>query len=350
MRIHRHKTITATITAAITALTLTITPTAMADMRGIDVSGWQPADITSTVDYDFAVVKVTQGTGYVNPSWRSQASRVLTRDKSLGLYHYAGGNDAIAEADYYLSQIGGYVGDAVLVLDWESNQNTAWGNGQWVASFVNRIHDRTNVWPIIYVQASAISQIPASVWANCGLWVAQYANNQPTGYQSRPWNYGVYGEAMRQYTSTGRLAGYAGNLDLDYFRGEEWQWDKYADPDKAVNPNTTPAPSTPTVSGRTIQHVVRSGETIWALASYYDAWPLTAWRVPSGNINVIYPGQTVTYNGTTTTTASGTRTYVVQPGDYLTLIAGRLGIVWTSLTGYRSGNPSLIYPGEVLYY
>ncbi|MEQ6137978.1 hypothetical protein ABKP74_03475 [Bifidobacterium breve] len=30
--------------------------------------------------------------------------------------------------------------------------------------------------------------------------------------------------------------------------------------------------------------------------------------------------------------------------------AARLGISYTQLTGYRSGNPNVIYPGEVLRY
>ncbi|BAQ97337.1 hypothetical protein [Bifidobacterium bifidum] len=37
---------------------------------------------------------------------------------------------------------------------------------------------------------------------------------------------------MRQYTSNGRLPGYAGPLDLNVFRGEAWQWDKYANPQR----------------------------------------------------------------------------------------------------------------------
>ena len=65
--------------------------------------------------------------------------------------------------------------------------------------------------------------------------------------------------------------------------------------------------------------------------------------VPSGDPNRMHPGDVVCHNG-------GSRTYVVQSGDYLSGIAARLGISWTQLTGYRSGNPSLIYPGEVLYY
>ena len=43
-------------------------------------------------------------------------------------------------------------------------------------------------------------------------------------------------------------------------------------------------------------------------------------------------------------------TYTVAKGDTLSGIGGKLGINWRDLTGYRSGNPNLIYPGEVLTY
>lgn len=216
-----------------------VAPTAMADMNGIDVSGWQPAGITRQVQADFVVVKVTQNTGFVNTVWRAQAQGALDTGKKLGLYHYAGGNNPTAEANHFINHARPYVGRAVLVLDWESYQNSAWGNGNWVREFVQRIHDLTGVWPMVYVQASGIWQIPSDVRAKCGLWVAQYASNAATRWQTRPWKYGAYGEAMRQYTSNGRLPGYNGPLDLNVFRGEAWQWDKYA------NPNGTAKPSQP---------------------------------------------------------------------------------------------------------
>ena len=74
--------------------------------------------------------------------------------------------------------------------------------------------------------------------------------------------------------------------------------------------------------------------------------------MPSGNINRIYPGQVVTYRGgsTTATRPYSGRTVTVKRGDTLSGIAARLGISYTQLHGYRSGNPSLIYPGEVLSY
>ena len=72
-------------------------------------------------------------------------------------------------------------------------------------------------------------------WALCsccdigdyGLWIAQYANYTPTGYQTTPWNEGAYTCAIRQYSSCGTLAGYGGRLDLDKFYGDKNAWKAY---------------------------------------------------------------------------------------------------------------------------
>lgn len=393
-----------TLLAALLAM-LVFAPTALADMNGIDVSGWQPAGITRQVQADFAVVKVTQNTGYVNPVWRAQAQGALDTGKKLGLYHYAGGSNPAAEADHFIHHARDYVGRAVLVLDWESYQNTAWGRSDWVRTFVQRIHTLTGVWPMVYVQASAIRQIPADVRANCGLWVAQYASNNPTGWQSRPWLYGAYGEAMRQYTSNGRLSGYNGPLDLNVFRGDAWQWDKYANPNGTVKPNQTtpppvdmtdwnalverairgdygngetrkamlgdkyvrvqelvnqrfsgsaaqPVPKTPATTGTT-SVTVRSGDTISGIAARTGLWPVNAWRVPSGNINRIWPGQTVTYTRSTTApqvaNGNGGRVHVVRRGETLSGIFGMNG--WQRIAQLNGlSNPNLIYPGQRIRY
>lgn len=390
---------------------------AFADMQGIDVSGWQPSDITSRVTADFAIVKTTQGTGYVNPNANAQIANAQATGKEIGIYHYAGGGDCNAEADYFLKHSAGYVRKAVLILDWESDQNAQWGNSAWPTCWVNRVKQQTaGVIPMVYVSASALGQVAGARAAGSGLWVAQYANTLPTGYQSHPWKLGAYGEAMRQYTSTGVLPGYSGYLDLNVFRGDKTAWRKYANPSgtgsgssstNTTTPAPTPSPSnidwdalatavirgeygnlpqrrtnidtaygsgaydkvqaivnqrmgggantTPApVSGRAISHRVNAGETISGIAARYGAYPITAWRVPSGDINRIWPGQTVTYNGggsiATAGNASPSRTVTVKSGDTLSGIAARLGIGYTQLTGYRSGNPNVIYPGEVLHY
>ncbi|MGE4626595.1 LysM peptidoglycan-binding domain-containing protein, partial [Bifidobacterium longum subsp. infantis] len=105
----------------------------------------------------------------------------------------------------------------------------------------------------------------------------------------------------------------------------------------------------------TTRVAVRSGDTMSGIASRTGLWPLSKWSVPSGNLNLIYPGQVVTYNGggsvaTGSNAPPATRTVTVRSGDTLSGIAARLGIGYTQLTGYRSGNPNVIYPGEVLHY
>ena len=62
--------------------------------------------------------------------------------------------------------------------------------------------------------------------------------------------------------------------------------------------------------------VVRSGDTMSAIAARTGLQPVSAWRVPSGDINRIYPGQIVTYGGTSASTASsGVGGHVVRSGE-----------------------------------
>lgn len=195
-------------------------------MNGIDVSGWQPANITGLVDYDFAIIKATQGTGYISPSWRTQADIARTREKKVGLYHFADGVDPVAEADFFLSVVKDYIGAAVLVLDWEAHAISRGPN--YVRAFVKRIKEKTKVPPIIYGSASPLSAhgIPKLAQEeNCGLWVAAYPSSNSTGYRDEPQ---LLGSVIRQYASTGRLAGYAGNLDLNRSTLSREAWDKYA--------------------------------------------------------------------------------------------------------------------------
>ena len=121
------------------------------------------------------IVKVSQGTGYLNPKYQYQYSLAKNAGRLLGLYHYAGGGNPIAEANYFLSHIQDKLGQAVLAVDWEQYQNAAWGDTTWVRQFVDEIHHQTGRWPLIYVQESAIWQV-ANCVSDCGLWVAKYAS------------------------------------------------------------------------------------------------------------------------------------------------------------------------------
>ena len=97
---------------------------------------------------------------------------------------------------------------------------------------------------------------------------------------------------------------------------------------------------------------VKSGDTLSSIAaSNGGSWnQYTGYR--SGNPNVIYAGETVcrrTGAASTATVATGGR-YVVRSGDTLGGIAAYYRVNMYSIHGYRSGNPALIYPGETLYW
>ena len=337
------------------ALSLLFAPSASADMRGVDVSNWQCDIDTYTLDADFVVAGATWGVGGfdnmcltngVNQAANYQLGRAVDSGKSIGVYHYAMGRDANTEADFFIDNVRGYVGNAVLVLDWESQDNPQFGNGAWIETWVRHVHDRTQVWPIVYVQASALGQLNSFVREHCGVWVAQYASMAATGYQEVPWLYGAYGEAMRQYTSNGYVSGYAGRLDLNYFRGERWQWDAYARGDGA-NVSAPETNSGGNVS-QSVCVVVASGDTLSAIAARTGLLPWQSWRgYASGNPSVIYPGETVCYDGTVAQ-SDAARTHVVVSGESLWSIFGGDWARVASLNGLS--NPSLIYPGQILRY
>lgn len=341
--------------ACVCALSLFV-PSASADMRGVDVSNWQCDIDTYALDADFVVAGATWGIGGfnnmclingVNQAANYQLGRATNSGKSIGVYHYAMGRDANAEADFFIDNVRGYVGNAVLVLDWESQDNPQFGNGAWIETWVRHVHDRTQVWPIVYVQASALGQLTSFVREHCGVWIAQYASMAVTGYQERPWLYGAYGEAMRQYTSNGYVPGYAGRLDLNYFRGERWQWDAYARGDGA----NVSVPETNT-GGNVAQSacvVVASGDTLSSIAERTGLLPWQSWYgYASGNPAVIYPGETVCYGGAVAARSNVSRTHTVVSGESLWSIFGG---DWARVASLNElSNPNLIYPGQILRY
>ena len=94
---------------------------------------------------------------------------------------------------------------------------------------------------------------------------------------------------------------------------------------------------------------VQSGDTLTSISRRYGgSWnEWTGYR--SGNPNIIYAGERVCRRGSGVSTG-GARRYTVRSGDTLSGIAARYKINASQIKGYRSGNPNVIYPGETLYW
>lgn len=205
-------------------------------LRGADISHWQNdaglnlgAFLNSV---DFVIVKATQGAGYVDPKFGVNMDAARRAGKLRGAYHFAGDNgrvpgDPVREADHFIDVVGHQPGE-VLVLDYEPTKPPADPDG-WCAAFICRVRDRTGVVPMLYMSEAVTRQ---GSWArtralNVGLWVARYGPN--TGaVPSLTLNVGAWGGfAMWQFTSSGRVSGARGTVDLNEFYGNAEAWGRY---------------------------------------------------------------------------------------------------------------------------
>lgn len=208
-------------------------------MKGIDISHWQQGINLTSVTCDFVIIKATQGTKYVDPCFQKFCAQAMSLGKKIGLYHYYGSGEPEAQAEHFLQTVRSYIGKAVLVLDWEVDQNPDFKKGPALPKrFLDYVLAKTGVHPLIYMSKSVCREYNWTevVKGNYGLWMAQYANKKPTGYQDKPWTdqkgLGAFnGYAIHQFSSAGRLPGYGGSLDLDIAYMTPAAWDKYAKAD-----------------------------------------------------------------------------------------------------------------------
>ncbi len=324
-------------------------------MKVIDIASHQSSLDLGRIDVEGVIVKATEGTGYVNPVCDRHVQQARNLGKKIGVYHYAGDSgshrlgDPRAEAEYFVRNIEGYLPFALLVLDFEEET----GREDWADAWIARLMELTGRTPMIYMSESVVFSNPwaQTVGRNVGLWIAKYrdmvadwnwdmslAGNKPA---VKDWPF----YAMWQWTSSGRLNGYDGNLDLNEFYGDGETWDKYvgAAPGQPVPVPSPPAPAPAPEPSNT--YTVNPGDTLSGIAAKFG----TTWQHLQAinglaNPNYIRVGQVLRVTGEPVS-----QTYTVQPGDNLSAIASRFGTTWQRLQQINGiPDANRIFPGQVL--
>ena len=205
-------------------------------LNGIDISNWQDGINLSSIKTDFIIIKSSEGINWTDPSFSKLYRAAKLTGKKLGVYHFArptANNDPVVEADSFLNIIGkeDVVGRALMVLDWEAENKH---NTTWAKKWLDRVFTKTGVKPLIYMSESVVNAYDWTEVANSGygLWVAKYRdytadyNFDMSNAGTKP--YVKYWKTydMWQWTSSGRLNGYSGNLDCNIFYGTNEDWDK----------------------------------------------------------------------------------------------------------------------------
>ncbi len=202
---------------------------------GMDVSSWQ-----GSVDWpaaarngaQFAYVKATEDTGYVNPSFGQQYDGSYAAGLLRGAYHFAipNNSDGPSQADYFLGHGGGWSADGHTLppmLDIEYNPYgptcyglTAGQMSSWIRGFSTTVQARTGRYPVVYTTADwwdTCTGGDSSFGSTNPLFVARYAASpgvMPAGWaQQQIWQYADHG------TNPG---------DADLFNGTDGQLQQFA--------------------------------------------------------------------------------------------------------------------------
>lgn len=215
-------------------------------LNGIDIAYSQRGINAGAVPGDFVIVKGTQGTWLTISCCDEQYQSAKAAGKLMGIYHYAESGDVAAEAEYFLSECSGYIGEAMIVLDWEAADNPGVGNPAWAVAWCNYVYRKTGIKPVLYMSGSVARDLDwsAAVAGDYALWEAYYTQGS-TGYVQGAPTFGGENWAepcMLQYTSSGRLANWNDVLDLNEFYGDANAWRAYAG--ASSNPVQAPADQT----------------------------------------------------------------------------------------------------------
>lgn len=202
---------------------------------GVDISSHQGNIDLSALSIDFCIVKATEGTSYLNPFFHSKMEQAKSLGLLTGVYHFANGRTSgVREADWFLANIGNYVGNSILILDWE---DVAVERGaSYAYDFMKRIEEKTGVKPMLYTGRYVIDQYDFKkiVNANYGLWLATLDGSEYSSYREFPL------VAMVQ-TWAKPISGYPRPIDNNVFYGSKETWVKYCGNRKVeaeTKPNT----------------------------------------------------------------------------------------------------------------
>ena len=211
-------------------------------MRGIDISNWQAGLSPSALDIDFCICKATEGLGYTDMYCEGWIQELKGSGKLWGFYHFARENEPEDEAQYFYDECREYFGHGIPVLDYET-QN--YDNREWCERFLNKLHELSGIWAVLYISASRCGEYENSWIPNkCGLWVAGYPWDIPSYEQAGEMCYNIYPwsfAAIWQFTS-GLDLGIGMRLDGDIAYMDSNAWMKYAqstdNPQHGDNPPT----------------------------------------------------------------------------------------------------------------
>lgn len=232
-------------------------------MYGMDISHYQNQIDLAKGNYDFCIIKATEGYNYVDNSFYNYADQLTKLNKLIGCYHYCrpdyhGTSDGMRnEAIHFIDIVekAGLLNKSILVMDWEIEP---FDEIELLLAFLEEIENLTKQTPFIYGSLSKIERYGWDIIKELmrfPIWLAKYPSKRKLRIGKDPelLEPDLLGRdwSIWQYTNLGQYPSYNGNIDLDLsIHGPIW-WEKYAgikvDNDSSYPP-TESIPSTEKLS------------------------------------------------------------------------------------------------------
>ena len=291
-------------------------------------------DQVKTTGVDGVIIQCGYGdniTSQDDKQWKRNADECTRLGIPFGAYIYSYATSmaqAGSEAQHVLRLVKGYKLSYPVYLDLEEPGTQA-GAVERAKKFGDII-EAAGYWCGVYANLN---------WWNNYLpgldrftkWIAQYNSKC---------DYAGANKDIWQYSDTGRVAGIAGDVDMNECYRDfpaEISGGSTSATKPAAKPN--PAPTAKT-------HTVQSGETLSGIAAKYGTTYQSLATINGiTNPDLIYTGQVLKLSGS----AAAAKTYTVRSGDSLSGIAAKYGTTYQRLAQINNiSNPNLIYAGQVI--
>ena len=187
-------------------------------LSGIDVSKWQGSVNWKSVQQAgiaFAFARATYGVSEVdscfNDNWQAMKDAGIIR----GAYHFfLAADDPTQQADFFIKTVGTLdPGDLPPVIDVESASGASSNLAAAVQTWLSVVEQGLGRRPMIYTAPSYWNANLTSAFGDYPLWVAEYGVSSPRAVNG--WDNWTFW----QYSSTGKVNGVNGSVDLDDFNG-----------------------------------------------------------------------------------------------------------------------------------
>jgi len=201
-------------------------------VRGVDVSSYQGEIDWQTLaaqDIDFAFIKATEGSTFVDRNFDRNFGQAQQTDLSVGAYHFFSyDSTGSTQAENFISHVTPFEGMLPPVIDLEfygdkekNPPDRALVDSE-LHTMIDILTEYYGMSPVIYATEKSYKLYLEGDYEKCDIWIRNVIS-KPRISDNRPWTFW-------QFTNRSRMAGYSGEekyIDINVFCGTEADFAAY---------------------------------------------------------------------------------------------------------------------------